>query len=189
MDERSDENLMRLVERGDEEAFDALLARHGPAARQRIDRIVRDAGAAEDLTQEAFLRVWTRPGQWSSRGTVAGWIMRIATNLALNHLRSVRRRPVRAMPTAMADDERDDWPADESIVDPAERMDQEELLQRFRRHVDRLPESKRTVMKMVHEDDMELADVAERLGIPLGTVKSRLHYACRRIARELGQAD
>ena len=55
--------------------------------------LVRDEPAAEDLLQETFLRVWTRAGQWNGQGTFKGWLFRIATNLALNHLRTRRRRP------------------------------------------------------------------------------------------------
>ena len=189
MPEPSDENLIRRVGRGDADAFDALLARHGPAIRQRLARITRDPAAAEDLSQEVFLRLWTRSAQWSGRGAAAGWLMRIATNLALNHLRSARRRPPRTLPPPAAVDDDAGWPADESVVDPAEMLGRTEALERLRRSVDALPQAKRAVMRMVHEDEMDLADVAERLGIPVGTVKSRLHYAIRRIARDLGEAD
>ena len=58
-----------------------------------IARIVREPAATEDLVQEVFLRVWTRAEQWQGSGTVKGWLYRIATNLSLNHLRSVKRRP------------------------------------------------------------------------------------------------
>jgi len=189
--EPSDEILIRRVRRGDADAFDALLGRHGPAIRKRLAKITRDPAAAEDLAQEVFLRLWTRAEQWSGQGRLAGWLMRIATNLALNHLRSARRHPQRALPAPPDEDDDADagWPADESVVDPAEMLGRAEALERLRRSVDALPEAKRAVMRMVHEDDMDLADVAERLGIPVGTVKSRLHYAIRRIARDLGEAD
>lgn len=192
MNELSDENLMRLLVRGDASAFDALLGRHRPGVRRRLVTIVRDESAAEDLLQEVFLRLWTHAAQWSGEGSVAGWLLRIATNVALNHLRSARRRPVRPLPAAELDNEDDPTSgclADESALDPAELLERAEALESLRRSVDALPEAKRAVMRMVHEEDMSIADVAERLGIPEGTVKSRLHYAIRRIARELGEAD
>jgi len=185
----SDENLMRRVQQGDAAAFDALLSRHGRSIRSRLAAIVRDGDWADDLAQEVFLRLWTRSKQWTGQGSVAGWLMRIATNLALNHLRSRRRR--RDLPAAPPADENGppgegDWMEDESAPDPAELLERAEQLEMFRQSMEALPEAKRAVIRMIHEEDMDIAEVAERLGIPKGTVKSRLHYAIRRLADELG---
>ena len=62
---QSDENLMRAIQRGDEDAFDRLYQRHAVAVRARLAAIVRDNAAAEDLAQEVFLRVWTRAEPWT----------------------------------------------------------------------------------------------------------------------------
>jgi len=147
---------------------------------------------AEDLLQEVFLRLWTLPAQWTGRGSVAAWLGRIAVNLALNHLRSQRRRPHRSLrgPRTDADEGLDpDWLADESSLDPVELLERAEEMEAFRRSVESLPEAKRAVVKMIHEDEMDIPAVAEKLGIPEGTVKSRLYYSIRRLARELGGAD
>ena len=74
-------------------AFEVLFERYAPAIRRHLHSIVRDAPATEDLLQETYLRVWTRAGQWNGQGAVKGWLFRIATNLALNHLRTRKRRP------------------------------------------------------------------------------------------------
>ena len=76
---------------------------------------------ADDLTQETFLRVWTRSEQWDGRGSFTGWLYRIATNLALNHLRSVKRRRQRPLELpAEPDDDDDDWvPSDGYCVGKA----------------------------------------------------------------------
>ena len=188
----SDQDLMGRIQRGDAAAFDALFDRHGGAVRRRLAAIVRDEYWVEDLTQEVFLRLWTRCRQWSGRGSPAGWLGRIATNLALNHLRSQRRRPQKpllARPDGEDDPQRTDWPADELAFDPAELLERAERLESFRRRLDALPEAKRAVMKMVYEEDMDIATVAEELGIPEGTVKSRLHYALKRLGRDLGRGD
>jgi RNA polymerase sigma factor (sigma-70 family) len=189
----SDQNLMRRIRRGgDAAAFDVLFARHAPGVRSRLAGIVRDESWADDLTQEVFLRLWTRAEQWSGAGTVAGWLGRIATNLALNHLRSQRRRRQRPLPARPAEDDAAagaDWPADEAAFDPAELLERAERLESFRRCLDALPQAKRAVLKMIHEEDLDIAAVAAELGIPEGTVKSRLHYSIKRLARELGEAD
>ena len=123
---------------------------------------------------------------------MGGWLRRIATNLALNHLRSQRRRPFRRLSGRPREDGMaidPGWLEDPSAIDPADLLERAEDLERFRRLVDGLPEAKRTVMKMVHEDEMDIAAVAEELGVPEGTVKSRLHYSIKRLARELGEMD
>jgi RNA polymerase sigma-70 factor (ECF subfamily) len=88
----SDQHLMGRVRERDARAFEALFERYGELIRRHLARITRDDAAAQDLVQEVFLRVWTRAEQWDGRGPFKAWLYRIATNLALNHLRSVRRR-------------------------------------------------------------------------------------------------
>ncbi len=189
----SDEILMRRIQQSDAAAFDLLLDRHGPLVRQRLSGILRDGSATEDLSQEVFLRVWTRAGQWSGRGSVAGWLLRIATNLALSHLRSVRRRRQRPLEAPGPSDElhRQDlpWLADASAVDPLDRIARAEDMERLRESLEALPEEKRDVVRMVHEDQMDLRAVAEELGIPVGTVKSRLYHARKRLAKLCRQVD
>ncbi len=180
MSAQSDEKLMRRVQAGDERAFDMLLRRHGRAVGNRLAAMLRNDAAVEDLCQEVFLRLWTRCRQWKRQGSLARWLLRIATNLALNHLRSQRRRPQRPL-SVPGTEGRDgpqphDWP-DDGAPDPAELLEQAERLESFHRAIDALPEAKRAVVKLVHEDQLDMATVAERLGVPLGTVKSRLHYA------------
>lgn len=185
----SDEILMRRVRDGDAAAFDVLMARHAAAVRRRLGRIVRDDHWADDLLQEVFLRLWSRAGQWSGAGSVAGWLRRIATNLALNHLRGQRRRRQQPLPARADADAEADWLEDESAFDPADLLEQAERLEQFRRSIDELPEAKREVLRLVHEEDMDIAAAAAELGIPEGTVKSRLHYSMKRLARQLGEIE
>lgn len=190
---QSDENLMRAIQRGDEDAFDRLYQRHAAAVRARLAAIVRDNAAAEDLAQEVFLRVWTRAEQWTERGKVAGWLVRIGTNLALNHLRTVRRRRVKPLPPGPVGSEESRaepvWPADESAPGPGELLDWSESLEWLRQSLEALPESKRAVVKLIYEDDMDIQAAAEELGVPVGTVKSRLHHARKRLAEMWKQFD
>lgn len=186
----SDKELISGAARGEEAAFKVLLDRHGETLRQRIRQVVRDDAAAEDLFQELCLRVWTRAGQWDGRGSVAGWMAKIAANLALNHLRDVRRRreqsPESRRP-AGADDEIESapaWMADPTAQDPGAQLDAAERADILRELLDQLPESKRDMLRLAHEEEMRMQDIAELLGIPEGTVKSRLHHA----ARALGEA-
>lgn len=220
----SDFELIQRVREHDGEAFDELFARHGQAVQGHLLRMVRDAGIAEDLTQEVFLRLWTRAEQWEGRGLLAGWLLRIGTNLALNYFRGQRRarrgvceagsqelegppeerqsaaggairgggddtaQHLRAMPETTGDRGLvPDWLADTSAVEPGEMLDRTEQGERLRELVAQLPEEKREVLRLVYDEEMDLQEVAERLGIPQGTVKSRLHHARARLARQWGE--
>jgi RNA polymerase sigma-70 factor (ECF subfamily) len=115
----SDHDLIQLVRARDPTAFEALLARYREPVRRHLGRILRDDAAAEDVTQEAFLRVWTNADQWNGRGAFKAWLFRIATNLALNHLRAARRRPQQPLenPPDVFDEEGEELPAPGWLVD------------------------------------------------------------------------
>lgn len=180
MHDLSDSQLMSRIAGGDTTAFDVLTARHEKAITRHLCGIIRDSDAARDLGQEVLLRVWTHADQWDGRGSLKGWILRIATNTALNYLRTVRRR--RESPLDLATEEQD-WEAD-SALRPEEAVELAERNRLFRGLVDGLPADKREVLRLVHEVGMEIHEVAEMLGVPQGTVKSRLHYARKRLTRE-----
>ena len=188
----SDHDLIECIRKRDKVAFETLFIRYRAVIRSHILRIVREEGATEDIIQEVFLRVWTRSGQWDGRGTFKSWLYSIATNLSLNHLRSLRRRrqrPLEIPPDRYDDDEFDNitpsWMADLSALGPDEELEQAESYKLLRQFVDELPEEKREILRMVNDAEMEIRDVAESLGIPEGTVKSRLHYATKNLARKM----
>ena len=191
MIEQSDQTLIRKIVKRDAAAFETLFARHKVSVRQHILSFVRVESAAEDLVQEVFLRVWTRAEQWNGQGEFKGWLFRIATNLALNHLRTVRRRrqePLETPPDEFDDeDERPsdpDWLIDTSSHGPEVMVEQTERSQLLWQLVDELPQEKREVLHLIYQKEMALREAAIELGIPEGTVKSRLHYSIRHLARE-----
>jgi len=181
----SDEELMRRIVRHDGEAFEIFYARHRDRVHRHLLRMVRESNTAEDLMQEAFLRVWTRAEQWDGRGACLSWLLRIATNLAYNQLRSIRRR--QELPLEFSDDEEHPapgWMLDAASLGPEAVYEQAERRDLIYRLVEDLPEEKREVIRLVHDAEMEIRDVADTLGIPEGTVKSRLYYARKQLARE-----
>ncbi len=187
----SDQDLVERIREQDAHAFETLFERYGEMMRRHLARFVRDDAAAQDLVQEVFLRVWTRAEQWDGRGSFKAWLYRIGTNLALNHLRSLRRR--REQPLDIPDDRADDddeettvpaWMIDAAALGPDTVLELAERRERLRRLIGRLPEEKREVFRLVHEMELSMRDAADELCIPEGTVKSRLYYAKRRLARE-----
>ena len=191
MIKKSDQFLIDKIRKRDAEAFETLWARYNAAVRRHIIHTVQDVSAAEDLVQEAFLRIWTSAEKWDGRGNFKAWFFRIATNLALNYLRTVRRR--KQQPLEIPPDDYDDadeyapdpdWMIDTSLRSPDVMLEQAEQFILLWRLVDDLPAEKREVLHLVYQKDMNLREAAAEIGIPEGTVKSRLHYSIKRLARE-----
>jgi RNA polymerase sigma-70 factor (ECF subfamily) len=185
----SDTLLIRQIQAGDPAAFEVFFERYKSAMQAHIIRIVREPTATEDLIQEVFLRVWTRAEQWQGSGSVKGWLYRIATNLSLNHLRSVKRRPQQPLeiPTDDCDDDSPvpGWMVDASALTPETQLEIVEQQKLLGRLINELPPEKQDVFRMVYDDEMDLHSVASTLEIPEGTVKSRLYHSRRKIAEQL----
>ena len=139
------------------------------------------------------MRVWTRAEQWQGRGPLKAWLFRMATNLALNHLRSVRRRRQRPLEIPPHDTEEENttpgWLIDAAALGPHAVLEQAERHERLRGVIAGLSEPKREVLRLAHEAEMDIETIAQTLGIPQGTVKSRLHYARRSLAQRLREIE
>jgi RNA polymerase sigma-70 factor (ECF subfamily) len=187
----TDRDLVAGLIAGDERAFEELYAQYGEGIQRHVARFVR-SDAAQDLAQEVFLRAWQRAEQWDGRGTFKAWLYRIATNLALNHLRTVRRRREQPLYGGGAggdivDGDEEDVPAwvfDDAALGPGAAVEQSERLAQVRQLVDQLADNKRRLFRLVHEYEMSVRDAADQLGIPEGTAKSRLYYARKQLAQQ-----
>lgn len=143
--ELGDSQLMERVLAGDAAAFDTLFERYNAPVYRGLLQIVTDQTAADDLLQEVFLRLWTKAEQWQGRGTVLAYLLRIATNLALNYLRSTRRR--RWQSIRIPDEGKEEgenpvpsWMIDNASAGPDEIMETAEERKRFYLLTDELPE-------------------------------------------------
>jgi RNA polymerase sigma-70 factor, ECF subfamily len=180
----TDQNLMEKIQSGDKLAFDLLYERYQPGIRCYLLRIVHIEAAADDVTQDVFLRVWTHAHQWSAKGPVKAWLYRIATHQAFNALRTANRHPEQSLndPDSQLTEESDDhsfqgWIIDSTTLEPGIAVEMAERQNLLWQLIDQLPEEKRTVFSLVTQLELSIQNTAERLGIPEGTVKSRLHYA------------
>lgn len=191
----SDDDLMRQIAGQEADALEELRRRYEVALRGRMAQMTRDHAAAADLLQELWLRVWTKAADWQAQGQVRAWLYRVATNLALNHLRTVGRRreqalealPDTGVPHAHDDDEGSpvpSWLIDGSSLGPAALAERADRCRHVRRLIDELPEAKREILRLVLDQEMDVADVSAALDLPAGTVRSRLHYATRQVRRE-----
>lgn len=170
--------LMRRIQVGDSGALGELMALHGTVLRAHLERYVA-AADAEDLLQELWLRVWQRAGQWDGRGRPLPWLIVIATNLALNHLRARRETvPLEALPDEDVPDVAT-LGSDAIVPGPEEQVVWRQQLSRVQEVMAQLPADKQEALRLVRVQGLKLDEAARLLEIPLGTLKSRLHHAHR----------
>jgi RNA polymerase sigma-70 factor, ECF subfamily len=183
-DDLPDEILMQRIARNDTAAFDALFLRHRRAVFSFALRMVGDRPAAEDLTQECFLRVWRARERYQPTAAFRTWLFTIARRLALDELKRRETHPV-VLATVAADDE-DSTGMVESYArideaNPQEIVIARELARVLVRALRDLPEEFREAAILRDVEGLSYDEIAEVLGCPLGTVKSRLNSARKRL--------
>jgi RNA polymerase sigma-70 factor, ECF subfamily len=179
----ADEDLMPLVERKDATAFEIVYDRHGGAAYSLAYRIVGDRGTAEDVTQEAFLSVWRTGARFDrTRGSVRTWLLGVVRNRAID---SLRRQATRA-PIVDLELERlpDTGPTAELTDTEALRH---EAAREVRGALQALPAEQLKVIELAYFGGLTHSEIAEALGMPLGTVKGRMRLAMEKIRATLAE--
>jgi RNA polymerase sigma-70 factor, ECF subfamily len=171
----SDEAVVALVARSEECALAELYDRYGGPAYALARRVVRDPTLAEDVVQEAFLAVWRGAGRFMpERAKAASWIMTVVHRRAVDLVRREQRR--------RADPLRDDAGADGSHVSAEDevwlRFERERVQQALRR----LPDRQRETLELAYYGGFSQSELAQRLGRPLGTIKSQMHTALHNLA-------
>jgi RNA polymerase sigma-70 factor (ECF subfamily) len=176
----SDRELMLRLQRGDTTALDPLRARHEATLALHLRRYL-DAEEVPDLLQEIWWRAAVKAEQWEGRGEPLPWLLRMATNLALNYLRDVRGKRDHAVSVDLWTDAEEEpaplTPAALTSPSAQQQADAYEALERLATLLAALPEEKRTVLSLARLGGRPLAQIANELGLPLGTVKSRLSAA------------
>jgi RNA polymerase sigma-70 factor (ECF subfamily) len=179
------EDLLARTARRDAEALSQLYDRFSHALRSLAIRILADEAEADDVLQEVFLKVWDHAPHYApAQGTPATWLLTIARNTALNRLRS-RQRNVAAMERAAAEP-----PPESRQVDCAFTcLISVERAALVRRALAELPEEQRVPLELAYLHGLTYEQVAERLGHPLGSVKSRLRRGMARMRTLLTDGD
>lgn len=177
MEELSDAELMEMVKGGDFRAFDQLHSRHAGAVRGFLFSLTWDEDLAEDYLQEVFIRLYRARDRYQPTGKFSTYLFQIAKNYYLT-----QRRKRRAGEISITQQDRNGCRPFENIranarVEPEVRLMEDYRRWNIRRAIQALPESQKLVFVMCHIEDMKQADVAEVLGIPVGTVKSRMFAA------------
>ncbi len=177
----SDHGLLALVARGDRQAFARLYDQYSEAAYSLALRIVRDRELAADVVQDAFLTVWNQAGRFdASRGQPSNWILTLTHHKAVDTVRREQRR--------RAD------PIDETHegVDPGAPVEERAWLgvtrDQVRAALRKLPDPHREVIELAYFAGFTQSELAERLAVPIGTVKSRTFAAMASLRQALTAA-
>jgi RNA polymerase sigma-70 factor, ECF subfamily len=175
-----DGDLVERLQRRDPQALGELYDRYGRMAYSLILRIVRDTGTAEDLVQETFLRVWNRvQGFDAEKGSIGPWLLAVARNRAIDYLRSASGRERNAYEFDETDHPAlySDMEHDLLVSDKARRVKQAML---------KLPANHRQVLELAYFEGLSQTEMAERMGQPLGTVKTWVRTALKSLRDDLG---
>jgi RNA polymerase sigma-70 factor (ECF subfamily) len=172
----ADEAIVQLIQAGRaEEAFERLV----PAYRRRVFglaySLLRDRGAAEDLAQEVFVKLWQALPRYDGRAQLSTWIYAITRNAAISALRGRRRSVSMSDPAVLAEAETRGGATGVEPGDPA-----------LWREVDALPEKQRQAVILYYQDERPVDEVAAMMGLPVNTVKTHLHRARASLAAALG---
>jgi RNA polymerase sigma-70 factor (ECF subfamily) len=181
-------DTVALARQGDHDAFRVLVERYQGRAYRLALRVLRDETLAQDAVQEAFLKLYRSIRNFEGRSSFYTWLYRLVLNVCLDMRR--RDRSDRQVEWTDARDlevgDASDAPTVGAVAPgPGLALERAELRKRLGEAIDTLPEEARTTLLLREVDGLSYAEIAEVLGIPKGTVMSRLHYARRRLQRWL----
>lgn len=174
--EAGDTELLAATARGDRDAFAALYDRHARAVYRYCRAKLRDPDAAADACQETFAAVWTGAARYAGSGAALAWILGIARRKAVDVLRAAAARAEGPLP----EDE-----GAPQMRGPGHAAAVEEAVDVWSA-LARLPETQREVVLLTYGFGLSCQEAGEVLGVPTGTVKSRLHTARGTLTRSLG---
>lgn len=185
VEELPQQDMARLMEAvasaRDVDAFERLFRHYGPRVRAFMMRQCRDGQMADELMQETMMTVWNKAGLfYSDRGTVDAWIFTVARNLRTSAFRKAKR-PVfdPTDPVFVPDDP----------LEPGDHLERIDDAERLRRAMEDLPPEQLEVLKYAFFDEISHRKLAEKLNLPVGTIKSRIRMAFGKLRKALEDAE
>jgi RNA polymerase sigma-70 factor, ECF subfamily len=177
----SDIELMQLVAGGDFSAFDELYNRYSPRLRRFLFSLTWDQETAEDYLQEVFLRLYRARDRYRPTGDFTSYVFRVAKNHYLSERRKLKARQPEM---SLAHEDKNGFKPFEGLranerIEPEVHLMDEYRRWKIRQAIYRLPDGQKLVFVMSHLEDMKYAEIAGALGIPIGTVKSRMFAATK----------
>ena len=177
--ERSDESLVASVAKGNAAALETLFTRHQAAVYRFVLRLTKNASLAEETVSEVFLEVWRGAGNFEGKCQVSTWLLAIARNKAVAGLRRQKELQI---------DECSALAIEDAADDPEESFAKQERSCIVRHCLSQLPPAHREIINLYYLREKSVPEVANFIGIPASTVKTRMFYARSRMMDLLEQA-
>ncbi len=184
LEPRGDEQLLADHLRGQPGAFDVLVSRYANELFGFLSRFVGNAAAAEDLVQETFVQVYQSAGSFDPKRSFKPWLYTIAANKGRDFLRSRSRRQEFSIDASgPSDAPAPSQTLQDDVPELSEQLDSDETAGAVRELIEKMPEHLRLMLILGYYQQLPYAEIADIVGIPVGTVKSRLHAAVNHFAR------
>ena len=181
----TDEELFARFRKGKRDAFGPLVRRYEGELFGYLRRYLGDHDLAADVFQNTFLQVFRKAKQFEAGRPFRPWLYTLATNQAIDAMRRLGRHPALRLDESAAEDDKD--PLNLGLLlqtpgpGPLEQVEEDERRRMVRESVDRLPDFLKQVVLLAYFQGLKQTDIADVLGIPVGTVKSRMHTALARL--------
>jgi RNA polymerase sigma-70 factor, ECF subfamily len=169
----SDERLIGRLKDGDKLALQALYARHNVKIHRFVLRLIRDEAAAEDIVSEVFIDLWRNPAGFGGRSEASTWLLAIARNKAWSLLRKKKETEIEEGRLEAIEDESDN---------PEVEMQKKTKGDLLRSCLSKLSAEHREVIDLVYYHEKSIEEVAAIVGVPEGTVKTRMFHARKKLA-------
>lgn len=182
----SDDELVRLAQKGSMVAYEELVHRHRDKIYARAFSMLRKEHEALDISQEAWVKAWQRLAQFKHNSSFTTWITRICINLCLDFIRKRKRQKLDSL-----DKMEEELGGVELLIEepedfnPTEKIERAELRERIDLALDKLSHEHRTVLVLHEFEQMEYREIAKSMHCSIGTVMSRLFYARRNLGKLL----
>jgi RNA polymerase sigma-70 factor (ECF subfamily) len=177
-----DQEWVAASRAGDTTAFGKLIAQHQKSIYRAVYRLLRDPDEAQEITQEAIVRAWENLDRFRGDAPFAGWLSKIATYLALNRIRE-KKKFVR--PEDPEQHEAVLGQAESKVESPLSSLLDRETREALEQAISELPDDFRAPLMLRLHEEYSYEQIAEALGVPIGTVMSRLYRARERLTRRM----
>jgi len=181
----AERNLVQRAQEGDSEAFSELVLSHQQFAYNVALRAVNNNQDAEDIVQEAFVRVWKSLAKFRMEARFKTWLYRIVMNLCYNQLPRLRKEPER-----LDEHQESQWNNDNGQMgDPVGSLESKEILDLVQRQIQNLPSQYQIMLLLRFQENCSYAEISEIMDLPLGTVKTGLFRARKRLKEAVTQVQ
>ena len=181
-----DHSLVQRVQRGDKVAFEMLFTKYQRRVSRLVSRFVRSDAEVEDIVQESFIKAYRALGSFRGDSAFYTWLYRIAVNTAKNYLVAASKRPISLTQFEKNDD--DDFEEDHFMSDaatPESELITKQIAETVNKTMNELPADLREAIMLREIEGMSYEDIADSMGCPIGTVRSRIFRAREAISQKI----